>query len=66
MGSVKEKKNIAVTVKNLHISYRGLKKTSIRASWRNFGKKIELFEALKTKVNSLLIENPNVDGDDEE
>lgn len=47
MGSVKEKKNIAVTVKNLHISYRGLKKTSIRASWRNFGKKIELFEALK-------------------
>ena len=26
----------------------------------------ELFEVLKTKVNSLLIENPNVDGDDEE
>ena len=24
-------KNIAVTVKDLHISYRGLKKTSIRA-----------------------------------
>lgn len=41
------KKNIAVTVKNLHISYRGLKKTSIRASWRHLGKKKELFEALK-------------------
>lgn len=42
-----KKKNIAVTVKNLHISYRGLKKTSIRASWKNFGEKIEVFEALK-------------------
>lgn len=41
------KNNIAITVKNLHINYRGLKKTSIRASWRNFGKKVELFEALK-------------------
>lgn len=39
-------KNIAVTVKNLHISYRGLKKTSIRESW-NKKKKIEVFEALK-------------------
>lgn len=43
----KTKNNIAVTVKNLHISYRGLKKTSIRASWKNFGDKIEVFEALK-------------------
>ena len=47
MSSTKEKRNIVVTVKNLHIYYRGLKKTSIRSSWRNFGKKIELFEALK-------------------
>jgi len=39
--------NIAVTVKNLHIYYRGLKKTSIRASWKNLGDKIEVFEALK-------------------
>ncbi|MCX4364741.1 MAG: ATP-binding cassette domain-containing protein [Bacilli bacterium] len=42
-----EKKNIAVTVKNLHISYRGLKKTSIRASWKHFGDKVEVYEALK-------------------
>lgn len=41
------KKKIAVTVKNLHITYRGLKKTSIRASWKNFGNKIELYHALK-------------------
>ena len=42
-----EKKNIAVTVKDLHISYRGLKKTSIRASWKHFGDKVEVYEALK-------------------
>ena len=42
-----QKKNIAVTVDNLHITYRGLKKTSIRASWKNFGGKVELFHALK-------------------
>lgn len=42
-----EKKNVAVTVKDLHISYRGLKKTSIRASWKHFGDKVEVFEALK-------------------
>lgn len=42
-----KKKNVAITVKNLHITYRGLKKTSIRASWKNFGGKIELFHALK-------------------
>ena len=41
------KKKIAITVDNLHITYRGLKKTSIRASWKNFGNKIELFQALK-------------------
>ena len=41
------KKDIAITVDNLHITYRGPKKTSIRASWKNFGNKIELFKALK-------------------
>lgn len=41
------KKKIAVTVKNLHISYRGLKKTSIRASWKNMTDKVEIFQALK-------------------
>lgn len=46
MASI-NKKNIAVTVKNLHISYRGLKKTSIRASWKHLGDKVEVFEALK-------------------
>jgi len=40
-------KNITVTVKNLHITYRGLKKSSIRSSWKNFGHKVELFHALK-------------------
>lgn len=44
---IKNKKNIAVTVKDLHITYRGLKKTSIRASWKHFGDKVELFHALK-------------------
>ncbi len=43
----KNKKEIAVTVKDLHITYRGLKKTSIRASWKHFGDKVELFHALK-------------------
>ncbi len=41
------KKDIAVTVNNLHITYRGLKKTSIRASWKHLGDKVELFHALK-------------------
>lgn len=40
-------KEIAVTVKDLHITYRGLKKTSIRASWKHLGDKVELFHALK-------------------
>lgn len=47
---MKEKKNkkkkIAITVDDLHITYRGLKKTSIRASWGKLGK-VELFNALK-------------------
>lgn len=41
------KKNITVTVKNLHIAYKSLKKTSIRASWKQIGHKAELFHALK-------------------
>ena len=47
MTKEETKKNIAITVKDLHITYRGLKKTSIRASWKNFGGKVELFHALK-------------------
>ena len=43
----KVKKKIAVTVKNLHISYRGLKKTSIRSSWRKMRNKVDIYEALK-------------------
>ena len=43
----KKNKEIAVTVKNLHITYRGLKKTSIRASWKNLTHRVETFEALK-------------------
>lgn len=42
-----EEKNIAVTVKDLYINYRGLKKTSIRASWNKLKSKVEIFEALK-------------------
>ena len=41
------KKNITVTVKNLHVTYKSLKKTSIRASWKQIGHKAELFHALK-------------------
>ena len=40
-------KEIAVTVKNLHIIYRGLKKTSIRASWKHLADKVEVYEALR-------------------
>lgn len=40
-------KNIAVTVNDLYVSYRGLKKTSIRASWSKMKNKVEVFEALK-------------------
>ena len=41
------KKNITVTVKNLLFTYKSLKKTSIRASWKQIGHKAELFHALK-------------------
>lgn len=40
-------KEIALTVDNLHITYRGLKKTSIRSSWMKKRDKVELFEAVK-------------------
>lgn len=40
-------REIALTVKDLYISYRGLKKTSIRASWTKLKNKVEVFEALK-------------------
>ena len=44
-----EKKE-AITVRNLHISYRGLKKTSIRSELfksKRKKSKIEIFEAVK-------------------
>lgn len=44
---VNVKKKIAVTVKNLHINYKGLKKTSIRASWSKIGVRANVYEALK-------------------
>lgn len=44
---MKKEKKVAITVKNLHISYRGLNKTSIRASWSKGRNKVEIFEALK-------------------
>ncbi len=40
-------KKISVTVQDLHITYRGLKKTSIRASWSKLKSRVELFPALK-------------------
>lgn len=43
----KTKKRIAITIKNLFINYRGLKKTSIRASWHKLKGKVDVFEALK-------------------
>lgn len=43
----KQQKNIAITVKNLHITYRGLKKTSIRAVWTKLGNKVETYKALR-------------------
>ena len=44
---MKKDKNIAITVKDLHIFYKGLSKSSIRASWTKFNNKVEVFEALK-------------------
>lgn len=41
------KKDIAITVKNLNISYRELEKTSIRNSWKTFGKKVNRFKAVR-------------------
>lgn len=43
----KIKDEIAITVKNLHVTYKGMKKTSIRAYWKHFGKRVERFQALK-------------------
>lgn len=40
-------KKIAISVKNLHITYRGLKKTSIRSTWKHMFNKVEKYEALK-------------------
>lgn len=47
MKKQKERENIAITVNNLHVTYKGLKKTSIRASWTKLKNKVEHFEALK-------------------
>ncbi len=46
-NKISKKQNIAVSVDNLHIIYRGLTKTSIRKSWNKKRKKVETFEALK-------------------
>ena len=43
----KKKKDITITVKDLYITYRGLKKTSIRSSFFKPMSKVETFEALK-------------------
>lgn len=43
----RRKKQVAITVDNLKINYRSLKKTSIRKSWNKKRKKVEVFEALK-------------------
>ena len=43
-----DKKKIAITVKNLHIAYRGIKKFSIRKTlFKGKKAKVEIFEALK-------------------
>lgn len=43
-----DKKKIAISVKNLHISYRGIKKFSIRKTlFKGKKSKVEIFEALK-------------------
>ena len=42
-----KKKKITITVKDLHVSYKVLKKTSIRSSWTKLKKRAEIFEALK-------------------
>lgn len=40
-------KEVAITVNNLHIYYRGLKKTSIRSSWFKLKSKVDVYKALK-------------------
>lgn len=42
-----DKKNIALSLDNVHISYRGLKKRSIRSSWFKLKEKTNMFEAVK-------------------
>jgi len=42
-----EKNNIAVSVKNVHISYKALKKSSIRSSWFKIKKKADTYEAVR-------------------
>ena len=39
-NKISKKQNIAVSVDNLHIIYRGLTKTSIRKSWNKKRKKV--------------------------
>lgn len=41
------KKKIAVTVNDLYIDYKGLKKTSIRSSWMKSKSKVDVHHALK-------------------
>lgn len=43
----KNNDNIAISVNNLHISYRTIEKTSIRNSWDKKKKRVDVFEALK-------------------
>lgn len=47
MEEKKKKRRIAITVKNMHITYRVLKKTSIRASWKHLRHKAETYEAIR-------------------
>ena len=44
---VKEKKEIAISVRDLHIFYRDLEKSSIRATWTKGRRHIKNYEALK-------------------
>jgi len=43
----KKERTLAVTVKNLKVCYRELKKTSIRSIWSKRHKKVEKYEAVK-------------------
>ena len=44
---MEKKKNIALSLKNVHISYRILKKSSIRSSWFKKKQRVDTFEAIK-------------------